>query len=91
MLFRSLWWYPYHTYDEWDGSDTAVSEDHWFEHNLLGWMWTNNSFYPWFYHVGDGDLEEGEWLEFLTPDPFLTFFNYDKQVIQAYSYWMELP
>ncbi len=87
LLFRSLWWYPYHSFDEWDSSDTAVSGDHWFFQDELGtWMWTNDSYYPWFYHDDDD-----EWLEFLTADPFLTFWNDDQQTIQAYSYWEEVP
>jgi len=93
MLFRTLWWYPYHSFDEWDASDTEDYGNHTFySSEFASLMWTNDVYYPWFYRYSDD-----KWLEYLTPDPFLTFWRVDdienpqNGNIEAYSYWEEVP
>ncbi len=91
LLFRSLWWYPYHTFAEWEHSDTDVSDNHWFLlDEMPGQLWTNDDFYPWFYRDWDG-----LWMEYILPDPFLTFHlvtdpeNPQNYTPICWDYWME--
>lgn len=78
-LFINDWWYPFHTYEEWENSDLALSTDYWLNTSQMGWIWTSTIYYPWFYRHSDD-----EWIKFIDDTPWITFLIDSTSAIEAY-------
>jgi hypothetical protein len=69
LLFDNKFFYPFHSFAEWQNSDTAATSTTWFfRAELGGWWMAHPNNYPWFWSDPDQD-----WYMYLTGDPFLTF------------------
>ncbi len=82
LLFINQWFYPYHTFAEWENSDAPVENPHWVDRPALGLMWTNSTNYPWFQRDSDG-----HWLYLIQPvGTTLDFWNDTTEEPESYSY-----
>jgi subtilisin family serine protease len=77
------WWYPFHTFTEWQSSDYPPSSSSWFYFDQLSsWLWANSSYYPWFFRDADA-----VWLLFQSSDNgLLSFYNATTAQVETYPY-----
>ena len=84
LLFSNKWFYPFHSFAEWQNSDLPVSSGVWVWRDTPGWIWASDEQYPWFWRDQDQS-----WIQYLTGDPFLTFYNANTDQLDIYPYWWD--
>lgn len=82
LLFYNGWFYPFHTFAEWENADptpdcSSGGECWFYKPEMGGWIWTDEASYKnggWFMRLSDG-----AWLSLVDTIPCIQFWNQTTQ------------